>query len=191
MYARHLKELLRPMGLYQLDHGLGSDELEAIGAQLDTVLLGLEETEREGMAVTARDWGLEGWEEILPTGRAYLGVADRRGAVEALMRINGASFTPEAINSTLAGCGISALAQETDEAGVVLVSFPHNRGVPDSFEDIKAGIEAILPCHLGIEYSFVYACWLELETLLTWLGLETACPSWDQVEKYTPGEAAA
>ena len=47
--------------------------------------------------------------------RRCVSTALRREAIAALARINADSFTLDAINSTLSGCGIKALAEETEK----------------------------------------------------------------------------
>ncbi len=42
-YATYLKELLRPLGIYQWEGGIHSAELDAIGAQFDLLSEELEE----------------------------------------------------------------------------------------------------------------------------------------------------
>lgn len=183
-YAAYLKDLLRPMRLYELDSGDGAAELECEGEQLDAVFSALETAQRESIVASAEDTGLSAYEKILPFVPAYVTDRDRRRAIEALLRIDSRSFTPAAINDTVAGCGIRALVEETDIPLTVRVSFPYNRGVPEDFEQLQKRIEEILPCHLGVVYEFVFVLWQELEQWLeTWLEAE-ACGTWSAVESW-------
>lgn len=189
--ADYLRRLLRPLGLYELDEGIGAGELDALGAELDAVSDALFEAESEAVPATAADKGLRAYEDILPYTPSYVTEKDRRRALYCLLRIDGGSFTPGAINDTISGCGIYAVAEETDTALTVRVSFPRNRGVPENFESLRKRIERIIPCHLDIEYFFVYVIWQELEDCFeTWLSLETAVKSWSELEKYYAGEDA-
>ena len=55
------------------------------------------------------------------------------------------------------------------------------------YKNVELGsrIEQILPCHLAVEYCFVYLLWQELEALLpTWMTLEAQCPTWAALEAY-------
>ena len=183
-YASELKSILRPLGIYDVDAGAGAAELEAIGAQLTGIWTGLMDAETEANPVTAADSGLDQWETLLPFVPAYRTMADRRRAIAALLRIDGASFTVDAINDTIAGCGIRALVEETDTAMTVRVSFPWNRGEPDDWEALRERIEQIIPCHLAIEYVFVNVLWMELETLFSmWSELEAENLSWKETER--------
>jgi hypothetical protein len=186
-YGEHLRELLRPLGIYDLTSGAGGGELTAAGAAMDDLGAALELTERESILPTAEDGGLSAYEAVLPYTPEYLTLADRRRAIMALLRIDGGSFTVSALCDTLAGCGLRAVAEETDAASTVRVYFPYNRGVPGNFDALKTRIQAILPCHLAVEYSIVYLTWAELETAFaSWSALSAACGSWDALEKYAP-----
>ena len=183
-YAKELRELLRPLKLYDVDGGLGGAELAAEGAALDKTYASLTETETEFSPATASGYGLDRWEALLPFIPAYRTVADRRRAIAALLRIDGAGFTPRAINDTIAGCGIRAVVAETETPMTVSVSFPYNRGEPDDLEDLRKRIEQIIPCHLDVEYVFVFVQWWELEALFaSWAEVEAAAGSWRELER--------
>ena len=189
-YAEELRALLRPLGIYDADGGIGGAELSAVGDALTDIWEHLESAEREALPVTAEDEGLAAWESLLPFAPHWLTLADRRRAVSALMRIDGTSFTPAALNATVAGCGIRAMVEETDTPMTVVVSFPYNRGEPDDFARLRRNIEQILPCHLDVTYYFVYVTWEELEALFaTWADAESAADSWRELER-AGGEAA-
>lgn len=184
-YSDYLRNLLRPLRLYELDEGYGAAELNALGAAMDRVFAALESAETEALIPTASGAGLAGYEAILPYVPAYLTLADRRGAIMALLRIDGSSFTGAALNSTLSGCGITAVAEETGTANTVRVSFPQHRGTPEGYAELRARIEQILPCHLGITYFIIYITWAEIESWFSsWTELESACASWDALERY-------
>ena len=179
-HEQHLVELLKPLGVYDLNYGtVNRGELAVYGAALDGGFDSLEETAREMMLATARGEGLERVAELLPY-RPADGFSGNLGqALAALLRIGGDSFTPEAINSTLSGCGTSAIAAEGDTPGYVEVSFPDIKGVPAAFEELRAVIEEILPCHLEITYLFLYNTWADLGAMLsTWGAAEERNVSW-------------
>ena len=81
-----------------------------------------------------------------------------RQTVAALASHWGDSFTLAAMNDTLRGCGIPAQVEETEDPLEVVVSFPGVEGIPAGFEQTKARIEEILPCHLLVKYHFRTAC---------------------------------
>lgn len=183
IYEEHLAALLRPLGVYDLRTGtVNRGELAAYGARLDNAGVELDDTAREMNLTTAEGFGLERIEALLPYRPVCVTAQQRRQALAALLRIGGDSFTPEAINDTLAGCGLNAKAVETDTPNYVEVYFPDVAGIPEGFEQMKAIIEEILPSHLGIEYKFWFNSWAMVgarhhtfgkaaDTGLTWYGL--------------------
>lgn len=183
-YAEDLRALLRPMRIYRLEESVNGGELEAQGRALDREGQRLEELEREMLLTTAQDWGLEAVEGLLTRRPVSATPEGRRQALQALLRIGGDSFTLAAINDNLKGCGLNAVASETGTPGVVEVHFPDVPGIPDGFEQMRAILEDILPCHLDIRYHFWYATWAGLEArFATWGDIEALSPTWEEIEK--------
>jgi len=182
-HLEYLVELLRPLGVYDLRDGrINRGELECYSAGLDEGLDGLDATAREMALATAEDFGLEQVESLLPYRPISPTTQLRSKALAALLRIGGDSFTPAAINDTLAGCGLNARAEETGQYGYVEIYFPDVAGIPEEFDRLRAIIEEIVPCHLEITYVFWYRTWGELgELLSTWGGGEATGKSWYQL----------
>lgn len=188
-YARYLKDMLEPMRVYRLENSLNGAELESAGAALDGVDQVLEEVEREMLLLTAEDWGLSAVEALLRRRPAAPTLEQRREALAALLRIGGDSFTLEAINDTLRGCGLQAVASETGTPGYVEVRFPDVPGIPDGIETMQAIIEEILPAHVGITYVYWFSTWAELEEQLeTWGDIEELGLTWGEMEKMVEEE---
>lgn len=182
-YRDYLAELLRPLGLYDLENGVGAAELEVVGEKMDEVFSELELLERELLPVTAESYGILSYEELFPYRAAYITDEDRRRAVMALMRIRKGCFTLERLGDTLKGCGINAVAKESEKPLTVEVSFPDNWGIPDGIDELKERVESILPCHLAVEYVYLYADWQGIMELAgTWAELEAKCGSWKELE---------
>lgn len=160
-------------------------ELEAVGAALDgAAAAALETVEREMLLTTAEGDGLERIEALLARRPVTSVLERRRAALAALLRIGGDSFTLSAINDNLAGCGLNAVASETEEPGVVEVRFPEVPGIPDGFAEMRAIIEDILPCHLEIRYVYWYITWAMLQARFqTWGEIESLGLSWSALEK--------
>ena len=155
-----LVNLLQPLGVYDLRPGaVNRGELAAYGAELEGGAQELEDTAREMSLVTAENFGLERIEALLPYRPVCTTVGQRREALAALLRISGDSFTLEAINDTLRGCGINARAEETEQPNYVKVYFPDVAGIPEGFDQLRVIIEEILPSHLDITYVFWYNTW--------------------------------
>ena len=111
----------------------------------------------------------------------------RRLAIASLLRVGGDGFTLEAVNQTISGCGVRAVAAETDEQGVVRVTFPQVAGEPEDFARIRDIILEIMPCHLQVDFYFRFLTWEECEAAAwTWQGVEDAEHTWESFEKAVP-----
>lgn len=92
-----------------------------------------------------------------------------------------------AVNQTISGCGVRAVAAETDEQGVVRVTFPQVAGEPEDFARIRDIILEIMPCHLQVDFYFRFLTWEECEAAAwTWQGIEDAGHTWESFEKAVP-----
>lgn len=182
-YEDYLKNLLGPLGIYDLRSGTASEsELFAAAAELDGTAAHLDRAEREALAGTAEDEGLRRREALFARRPAAATVPLRREAIRALMQIDADSFSLESINRTISGCGIRALAQEMG-GGHIRVIFPETAGVPDEFEQIRKIVLDIIPCHLETEFYFRYMLWSECEARgWTWAEVETAGHTWHSFE---------
>lgn len=183
-HARYLRDLLRPLGVYDLEAPFNGGELDAQGEALDAVCARLEDIQREASLTTAESWGLEKIASLLARRPVAAQPRKLAAALSALLRIGGDSFTLSAINDTVAGCGIPAVVKELGK-GEVSVSFPGAAGVPAGFQELKKIIEDILPAHLGIEYDFWFLTWRELEdNFPSWQSIEDMELSWTKLETF-------
>ena len=184
-YTEYLKQMLLPLGIYDLEEGIGAEEIRVIGKQLDDIFNSLEVLGREAVLAQAQSYGLKNYEKMLPFTPAYITVEDERNAVLALLRIRGGCFTQAMLQNTLSGCGISASIEERAAAMTLAVGFPENRGIPENFDKLKMRIEEIIPCNLAVNYSFIYSTWQELMSLLSnWSALEGLAKNWRELEIY-------
>lgn len=172
------------MGVYRLEDSVNGGELDAMGAALDGCAAYLEEAEREMLLATAEGPGLDAVERLL-TRRPVADTAQRRrDSLAALLRIGGDSFTLDAVNDNLAGCGLNAKARETGAPGTVEVYFPEVPGIPAGFEEMRRIIEDILPCHLAVRYVYWYVTWAMMEEKFrAWGALEHSGLDWEEIEK--------
>ena len=189
MYEAYLRDLLAPLGIYDLSEGsVSGAAVCALGAGLDAVSGRLETIERESLTATAEDEGLTRREALFARRPAAVTAADRRAAIAALLQIDGDSLTPGAIDATLRGCGIRARAIEMG-AGQLRVIFPEVAGEPEGFGQIQRIILDILPCHLGVEFYFRYLTWQECEDAqYTWAQVEAAEHTWETFQLAVPPE---
>lgn len=184
-YGEYLTQLLAPLGVYDWEKGVfHRAEVASQGAALDGCEAELEKIQREMLLTTAEDEGLEAVEQLLPYRPVAVTLGRRRSALAALLRVGGDSFTLSAVNDNLAGCGLNALAEETETPGYIRISFPEVPGIPDGYEEMRRIIEDIVPCHLGIGYVFWYITWTEMETrFAAWGDVEAGKYTWVELEK--------
>lgn len=188
-YAQYLTALLAPLGVYDLSNGSVSGSMvQALGTELDRVERRLNYVEREAVTATAEEEGLSRRESLFAHKGAAVTPEQRREAIAALMRIDGDSLTPSAINHAISGCGIRAKAVEMGN-GQLRVVFPETIGIPPEFEQIQQIILDILPCHLAVEFYFRYLTWEECENIgYTWEKIEAWGYDWDRFEMAAPPE---
>ena len=189
-YYDYLCAMLEPMRIYRTERGsIIGGELYAAGQALDGAQEKVDYAEREGILPLAEGEGLARREKLFSRCPVSVSTELRREAIAALERISADSFTLDDINSTLSGCGIKALAEETEKKGTVKVWFPNTVGVPDEFSQVESIILDIIPCHLLVEFYFRYLTWRECEAQgFTWETVETARHTWESFEKAVPEE---
>lgn len=180
-YAEHLRALLRPLGVYDLNAPINGSSLDVKGAALDTVHQWLEELERETDLTCAQDWGLTDWKSLFSIVPVSSGVEELRNSIQALLRIGAGACTLSAVQDTLSGCGIPTAVEESG-AGMVRVSFPGTPGEPENFDLLRENIKAILPAHVGIDYVFLYLTWKLVESR-RWKFQDIEGMTWDELEK--------
>lgn len=152
--GQQLRDLLAPLGVYRWEGSFQWGELQSQGEALDAVAAELRHTQREMSLATAEDEGLEAVCALLRRLPDTQDAAALRTALAALLRVGDASFTLAAMNDTLAGCGVCAVAEETDDPLYLVVRFPDYEEEPADFDRLRGIVEDILPCHLFIEYRF-------------------------------------
>ena len=93
-HAQYLRDLLRPLGVYDLSEGsLSGSELDALGMGLDGLSQRLDYVEREGQLATAREEGLDRMEALFARAQVNYYTDLRRQAIAAMLMIGGDCFT--------------------------------------------------------------------------------------------------
>ena len=183
-YGQYLRDLLRPLGVYDLSAGsFSGGEVEALGAALDGLWAKAQAAQRESLVMSAEDEGLSRWESLFPRRAAADTAEARRTSIGGFLSIGGDSFTREALSRCLAACGVACAVEETESPGVVAVRFPEVMGRPAHFETIQEIVGEILPCHLRVEYRLRWCTWGDLAGL-AWGQLSGM--TWGQVQTYQP-----
>lgn len=183
-YGEYLRNLLRPLAVYDLSPGsLSGSELDALGAGLDALSDRMDYVEQESALATAEGEGLQRREALFARTPVHYSTDLRRQAIAALLRIGGDCFTLSDINNSISGCGIKAQAQEKDQFGYIRIVFPDVVGIPDGFEQIRDIILDIVPCHLDVEFYFRYLTWAECEAFqYTWAVIHQRQYTWHGFE---------
>lgn len=183
-YGGYLRDLLRPLGVYDLTAGsLSGSELDALGQGLDGVSESIGYVERESALATAQGEGLDRREALFARAPVHASPQLRRQAIAALLRISGDCLTLADINASISGCGIRALAQETGRFGYIRVVFPEVKGAPEGFEQISRIILDIIPCHLEVEFYLRYLTWSECEESgYTWAMVHQLAYTWREFQ---------
>lgn len=184
-YVEYLRDVLRPLHIYDLDNGAGGAEIYTLGTALNEIYYGLETLLKEMIPITAEEYGLDRFEEMLRYKPLYNNVDDRRNAIAALSSNYG--FSLEDINKSLLGIGIKAVASEFGPE-TVSVCFPDTPGTPIDLDELKKRVEQITPCHLDIVYETVYITWrmFNLE-IFTWQEIEYEELTWLKLQMYDVG----
>lgn len=182
-YQGYIEEMLRPLRMYDSGGKFQQGEIIAFGESLDVVSDLLEDIEKEMCLLTAEDWGMEQISQLFVMRPTSTTEAERKEALLALLRIGGDSFTVDALNTTLAGCGTLAHVAEREEVGMVDISFPNIPGIPSGFSNISSILENILPAHLGVNYVFWYITWAFFESMIAdFDALDGLDMSWTELE---------
>ena len=182
-YYDYLRDLLRPMRLYELDEGYGSIELEMEGIAFDALFEAVEISERESVLQKAESFGLRGFEELFPSFERAEDLNGRRETIRGLMRIDGHSHTLPALRGIVECFGIDMDIVESPGLDLVTISFPGVDGSPECFAQIRWLVEEILPCHLEVRYALTRTDWNALESRnFTWAIIESAALYWEQLE---------
>ena len=159
-YVAYLRNLLRPLGVYNLaENSFSGAELAALGAALDELDAYAQEKMREALVMTAEDGGLSAMESLFPYLHTASSVEDRREALSGFLQVSGDSFTEESLCRCLSACGTQCLVFETETPNTVCVRFPKVAGEPENLAEKQKIIESILPCHLQVEYAFNWCLW--------------------------------
>lgn len=162
-YFENLRQLLRPMGVYQLEpESLSGGELWAAGAAMDAACEQIARHLQEAIPLSAQEEGLEQMESLLGVRPASPSLAFRQKAICALLQIGEDGFTMGKINAAIAGCGVAAQVQEDDEPQSVTVRFPLLTDEPEEAERLKQIVEQLVPCHLQLNYEVRYLHWREV-----------------------------
>lgn len=169
-YAEYLIRLLHPLRAYELREGsFSGEELALLGAALDERAAVRAEGLTQALIPTATDEGLDRWESLLLFAPASRTLDERRQALASLLGISWDSFTPQALDSAVSGCGVRCTIEETGPCAPLLLRFPEVYGRPEPWPRVQWILESLLPAHLELIYLLRWITWREThEKALTW-----------------------
>jgi Uncharacterised protein conserved in bacteria (DUF2313) len=125
------------------------------------------------------------WEKIfgLPI-RPSVPLADRITTVKAKMRGIGVVNASQIKRTADAFTNGDVDVIEKPSTYDVEIKFVSIRGIPPNIDDCKAAINAIIPAHIKVSYTFAYLVWNELDnSLMTYDSLDAY--TWDLFETAT------
>lgn len=132
--------------------------------------------------VKTATWGLAIYEKEL----GILGVADkpieeRRQLILSRYRGAGninASMIRAIVDSYVPNCEVEISLENS----VVTIKFVDLKGIPANIADCEGSINEVIPCHLNLEFVYLYNTWGQIEALgKTWAYYENLNNTWEQV----------
>lgn len=152
-YGEDLRLLLEPLGVYSFS-GYSGGEISVLGAALDAAEEYIEKIQKDFFLTTAGVRGVADMEALFPMLPMEM-LADRRAALEVLLKTTNGSFTKSAIIGTLTACGVPvSITEKTNMQVTVTLDTPLSMGADPVFRIWM--LEQVLPCHLSVTCSYTY-----------------------------------
>lgn len=169
-YTNYLKNMLHPLGIYNLQNGYGAAELEALGKALDSA------DEKIGdmlIDVALNGEHLKKAEELFPIVNFKENDDERISAVKVLLNVNDSYNDKKSLEKQFEACGVAADIIETDEKFAVELHFENIRGELSDREEKVC--RAIMPAHLILRFVCSGVTWDRIESLYpTWNDFDAA-----------------
>ena len=170
-YADYLKQMLKPLGVYNLTSGYGNAELEAVGDALDKVCAVLDNA-LSGSTYTDTDGEyLKMFEALFPIVNFGETEEERRENLLTLLSVNDNMSDKTSLEALLKACGLEAEIIETDNKFTVELHFAKIRGEL-SDEEIQV-CRAVMPSHIAMKF---------ICDGLTWDRAEELFPTFDNLD---------
>lgn len=185
-YTDYLTDMLRPLRIYNLEEGMGAEELRMEGAFLDQLSAQLSHIAQEAFVQTAQTEGLLAYESLLPKGDTTRSqsLEERRKRIMTLLQLGVNLPTVGEVEGLLNCLGYTVQLTEHLAQEQVEVSFPETTGVPEYLLEIEQMISMLIPCHLEVSYKYETPSWEILESkYASWESLEDNRVIWEDLEK--------
>ncbi len=144
MMGEHLRALLSPLGVYDLDgDSVSGAMVDALGDALDPVRQAISDGLRDAFVQTAGDDALTQWERMAPPHGG--GTArQRREAVAFLLGQEDVACSKARLEAGLAACGVQATLEVNGNTVTV-----YGTQTPEA----AALARSLLPAHMDIEWA--------------------------------------
>lgn len=163
---QQMKDMLSPLGIYNLEEGsLVMCELRVYASQFEKLHQELATMLREFFIHSAQDYGIEKIEELFQRVRPDLPIEERKERISRYMTLCNIDFSTENIENQLTLAGVSA--EFTQNCREETLCFPELIAQPDIIEKARqlSIIEDIAPAHLNIDVGITPPCWDESDDL--------------------------
>lgn len=132
-------------------------------------------------------WGLDLWEEELGLQtnlkRSY---EHRREIIKAKLRGTATSTKQMIQNVAFAFSNGEVQVIEHNDRYYFEIKFIGKKGIPSNMQGLKNAIEQIKPAHLGVEYSYTFTVWKDVQKY-TWGAFFNNNKSWNDVRLIEEG----
>lgn len=171
-YADFLKQMLKPLGVYDLTGGYASAELDAVGETFDAADTMLENALECAGLHSASDEVLTKLEELFPVLIFGSDEAQRLEAVREFYRVGDGYSSIAKLQRQLIACGFSAELTEGDEKFTADIFFDNVRGELNDQE--AETVRNVMPAHIMLNLVCSGLTWDRAEELFsTWEDFES------------------
>lgn len=175
---------LEETGLYSIGiHSNVYNELCACCAGLDILRQELDTMEREMLAVTAENYGLNRLERLWGAVRDDVSMEKRREMIVTRNILNLGDFTPQGIKRILRLLGVNGKIEEYPNQMRMVVYVCEKDFSRGQRAFIVSQIKELFPAHLDIDVVLSGLSWSYIESLsLNFLELESRELSWTEID---------
>jgi hypothetical protein len=159
---------------------------EAIAPEVDMIWGTIDELPLQTYVEHAT-WGIEHLELTvgLPV-RADMPLEERRNAVRAI-KIPSGPVHLEAVKTFLARFPYGTVDVQYTPGKFLTITFEDVRGIPSQAGDVQAGLHALLPAWIDLEWNYRFTTWAELKSWgVTWADLKALRLTWGDLKTWVP-----
>ena len=132
-------------------------------------------------------WSLNFWEKMFGIqSDISTNINDRRSMIKSKLSANGTTTTQ--MIKKICKDYVSQDVDIIENFGqcVIIIKFTGFIGVPPNSDSLKAALLELIPCHLALEFKFVFNTWKDIEDInLTWTEAMSLGLTWEDLETFT------